>query len=211
MNFITLGLDQLVNHAAKLRFMSGGLTGVPLTIRTAIGGRRRHRRPAFGHVGGLKARPRAGAQGRGALLPAEAKGLLLSCIEDDDPCVCVEHTQLYWTKGAPRSRGCAFPGQGPCGQTGQRRLRDHLWPTSGPGPGAGREAGRRRDQRGSHRPPHHLSVGRGDRPGIGGVHRTCRHRPRGGRPVRRGRPESPRGSARNCLASCTPLWFGSPR
>src|SRR6266545_4630826 len=31
MNFITLGLDQLVNHAAKIRFMSGGKTGVPLT------------------------------------------------------------------------------------------------------------------------------------------------------------------------------------
>src|SRR5690606_24200742 len=37
MNFITLGMDQLVNHAAKIRFMSGGQTGVPLTIRTMSG------------------------------------------------------------------------------------------------------------------------------------------------------------------------------
>ena len=37
MNFTTVAMDQIVNHAAKLRFMSGGATGVPITIRTATG------------------------------------------------------------------------------------------------------------------------------------------------------------------------------
>ena len=37
MNFVTVAMDQIVNHAAKLRFMSGGQTGVPITIRTRTG------------------------------------------------------------------------------------------------------------------------------------------------------------------------------
>ena len=37
MNFITVAMDQIVNHAAKLRYMSGGETSVPITIRTATG------------------------------------------------------------------------------------------------------------------------------------------------------------------------------
>ena len=37
MNFMTVGMDQIVNHAAKLRFMTGGQTSVPLTIRTSTG------------------------------------------------------------------------------------------------------------------------------------------------------------------------------
>src|SRR3982074_1483748 len=37
MNFLTVGMDQLINHAAKIRFMSGGQTSVPLTIRTMSG------------------------------------------------------------------------------------------------------------------------------------------------------------------------------
>ena len=52
MNFITVAMDQIVNHAAKLRFMSGGQTSVPITIRTRTGAgggtgtrRRVHRRP----------------------------------------------------------------------------------------------------------------------------------------------------------------------
>src|SRR3984957_18249480 len=37
MNFLTVGMDQLINHAAKIRFMSGGQTAVPLTVRTMSG------------------------------------------------------------------------------------------------------------------------------------------------------------------------------
>ncbi|MET7927013.1 alpha-ketoacid dehydrogenase subunit beta [Streptomyces sp. NPDC005349] len=108
MNFITLGLDQLVNHAAKLRFMSGGKTGVPLTVRTATGagggtgGQHSDMLEAWlAHVPGLKVVVPSS--------PSEAKGLLLSSVLDDDPCVVVEHTQLYWGKGTPPEPGLRIP------------------------------------------------------------------------------------------------------
>ena len=108
MNFITLGLDQLVNHAAKLRYMSGGQTGVPLTIRTATGagggfaGQHSDMLETWlAHVPGLKVVVPSS--------PADAKGLLLSCVLDDDPCVFVEHTQMYWTKGPAPEPGLRIP------------------------------------------------------------------------------------------------------
>ena len=118
MNFITVAMDQVVNHAAKLRFMSGGQTHVPLTIRTAtgagagFGGQHSDMLEAwFAHVPGLKVAT--------ASNPADAKGLLLSCIEDNDPCIFIENTLAYGTTGpapAPGYRvklGCAAtPRQG---------------------------------------------------------------------------------------------------
>ena len=95
MNFLSVAMDQLANHAAKLRFMSGGQTNVPLTVRTATGAGAQ-----FGaqhsemleawlaHTAGLKVAVPS--------TPADAKGLLLSAIFDDDPCVIVEHTLLYF-------------------------------------------------------------------------------------------------------------------
>jgi len=88
MNFITVAMDQLCNHAAKLRYMSGGRTGVPITVRTTgfgAGAAAQHSdllEAWLCHVPGLK-----------VVMPSdpfEAKGLLLSCIFDDDPCVVVE-------------------------------------------------------------------------------------------------------------------------
>ncbi len=98
MDFISIGLDQLVNHAAKARFMSGGLLGVPLTVRTAvfggIGSGATHSQTLeawLAHVPGLKVAVPS--------TPSDAKGLLTSCIFDDDPCVVVENVALYGTKG----------------------------------------------------------------------------------------------------------------
>jgi pyruvate dehydrogenase E1 component beta subunit len=98
MNFMTVAMDQIVNHAAKLRFMSGGQTSVPITIRTAtgagagFGGQHSDMLEAwFAHVPGLKVVM--------ASNPADAKGLLLSCIEDDDPCIFIEHTLAYGVSG----------------------------------------------------------------------------------------------------------------
>lgn len=96
MNFLTLGMDMLSNHAAKLRYMSGGQTNVPLTLRTAaVGGK------GFGaqhsemleswlvHIPGLKVVMPSNA--------ADAKGLLTACIFDDDPCVFIEQVHLYYS------------------------------------------------------------------------------------------------------------------
>ncbi len=98
MDFISIALDQLVNHAAKARFMSGGLLQVPLTLRTAvfggIGSGATHSQTLeawLAHVPGLKVVVPS--------TPADAKGLLTSCIFDDDPCVFVENVALYGTSG----------------------------------------------------------------------------------------------------------------
>lgn len=96
MNFVHVCADQLINHAAKLRYMSGGRTPVPLTVRTATG-----TGGGFGaqHSDMLEA-PLAHAAGLKVIVPSnpsDAKGLLLSAIFDDDPCVFVEMTGLYFS------------------------------------------------------------------------------------------------------------------
>jgi pyruvate/2-oxoglutarate/acetoin dehydrogenase E1 component len=108
MNFITVAMDQIVNHAAKLRFMSGGQTSVPLTIRTVGGGGRgnggQHADSLeawFAHVPGLKV--------VAASNPADAKGLLLSCIEDDNPCIVIDHIMGFQQKGPAPPPGYRTP------------------------------------------------------------------------------------------------------
>jgi pyruvate/2-oxoglutarate/acetoin dehydrogenase E1 component len=95
MDFTTVCMDQIVNHAAKLRYMSGGHTPIPITIYTAVGTRRYGAQHAqnleawFMHVPGLKVVIPSG--------PAEAKGLFASCLADDDPCLFVEHIDIAFT------------------------------------------------------------------------------------------------------------------
>ena len=96
MNFLTVGMDQLINHAAKIRFMSGGQTSVPLTIRTmsgaggGFGGQHSDMLEAWlAHVPGLKVVIPSN--------PADWKGLLKACIFDDNPCVFVESTLMVMT------------------------------------------------------------------------------------------------------------------
>lgn len=96
MDFTAVCLDQIVNHAAKLRYMSGGATPVPLTIRTCIGTQRfgaQHTQSLeawFMHTPGIK-----------VVMPStamEAKGLLASCIADDDPCLFVENFAMAFSQ-----------------------------------------------------------------------------------------------------------------
>jgi len=96
--FITLASDMLVNHAAKLRYLSGGKTPVPLTVRVKAGlgfqagCQHSHNLEAWiAHVPGLKL-----VSGSN---PADMKGLLLSSIFDPDPVVVVEDLALYRSKG----------------------------------------------------------------------------------------------------------------
>src|SRR4029434_10118168 len=97
-DFITLAMDQLVNHAAKLHYMSGGQLKIPLTVRVqcgisgAMGAHHSQSLEAWlAHVPGLKVVLPA--------TPADAKGLLKAAIRDDNPVVFVEHRGLYWTRG----------------------------------------------------------------------------------------------------------------
>jgi acetoin:2,6-dichlorophenolindophenol oxidoreductase subunit beta len=97
-DFITLAMDQLVNHAAKLHYMSGGQLRIPLTVRVqcgisgTMGAHHSQSLEAWlAHVPGLKVVMPA--------TPADAKGLLKSAIRDDNPVVFIEHRGLYWSKG----------------------------------------------------------------------------------------------------------------
>jgi pyruvate/2-oxoglutarate/acetoin dehydrogenase E1 component len=108
MNFTTVAMDMIVNHAAKLRFMSGGQTHVPIAIRTmtgagfGAGGQHSDFLEAwFAHTAGMKVVIPSS--------PADAYGLMLSCIDDEDPCLFIENMTLYWTPGAMPEKGTRIP------------------------------------------------------------------------------------------------------
>ena len=97
-NFIMLAIDQIVNHAAKIHYMFGGQSKVPLVIRTPGGGGQQlaathSQNPEvwFAHVPGLKVVAPS--------TPADARGLLKAAIRDDDPVIFLENLALYNTKG----------------------------------------------------------------------------------------------------------------
>lgn len=97
-DFITLAMDQLVNQAAKLRYMHGGQGKVPLVLRTpsgsGTGAAAQHSQSLeawVAHIPGLKVvQPST---------PYDAKGLLKAAIDDDNPVIFYEHKLLYKTKG----------------------------------------------------------------------------------------------------------------
>jgi pyruvate/2-oxoglutarate/acetoin dehydrogenase E1 component len=94
LDFALLSLDQIINNAAKWRFMFGGARGVPITIRMIIGRgwgqgptHSQNLQALFGHIPGLK-----------VVMPStakDAKGLLLSSIFDPDPVIFLEHRWLH--------------------------------------------------------------------------------------------------------------------
>jgi pyruvate/2-oxoglutarate/acetoin dehydrogenase E1 component len=97
-DFIGVCMDQVMNQAAKLRYMTGGQVKVPLVIRTLMGcGDRsagQHSQfleTLFTNIPGLKVVCPS--------TPAEAKGLMKTAIRDDDPVVFIAHRQLYPIKG----------------------------------------------------------------------------------------------------------------
>jgi pyruvate/2-oxoglutarate/acetoin dehydrogenase E1 component len=97
-DFITLTMDQMVNQAAKIHYMSGGKLKVPLVMRTTLGATRRsaaqHSQSLhawFSHIPGIK-----------VVLPStpyDAKGLLKSAIREDNPVVFFEDKMMYQLKG----------------------------------------------------------------------------------------------------------------
>lgn len=95
-DFIGTSFDQLLNQAAKLRYMYGGKVSVPIVVRTVVGAGFRaageHSQTLYSiytHVPGLK-----------VVAPAtafDAKGLLIAAIRDPDPVIFMEHKRLYMT------------------------------------------------------------------------------------------------------------------
>ncbi|GAM09595.1 pyruvate dehydrogenase E1 component subunit beta [Geobacter sp. OR-1] len=97
-NFALLAMDQIVNHMAKIRYMFGGQTFLPMTVRMPGGGgsqlAAQHSQSLesyFMHCPGLKVAYPA--------FPADAKGLLKTAIRDNNPVIFLEHELLYNSKG----------------------------------------------------------------------------------------------------------------
>src|SRR5256714_1614103 len=97
-NFSLLAIDQIVNNASKLHYMSNGQINVPLVIRMAggagsqLGAQHSHSLEGwFAHVPGLKVVVPA--------TPYDAKGLLMTAFDDENPVIFIEHTALYASKG----------------------------------------------------------------------------------------------------------------
>lgn len=97
-DFATLAMEQIVNQAAKVRYMLGGAVSVPMVMRfpagSGTGAAAQHSQSLeawLGHVPGLKVvQPST---------PEDAKGLLLAAIDDPDPVMIFEHKLLYKVKG----------------------------------------------------------------------------------------------------------------
>ena len=97
-DFIGVALDQLYNQAAKMKYMFGGKAKIPMVLRAScgagIGAAAQHSQCLeawFMHVPGLKVVMPS--------TPADAKGLLISSIRDDNPVVFLEHKILYGLEG----------------------------------------------------------------------------------------------------------------
>jgi pyruvate/2-oxoglutarate/acetoin dehydrogenase E1 component len=108
MNFTTVAMDMIVNHAAKLRFMSGGQTHVPIVIRTmtgtgfSSGGQHSDYLEAwFAHTAGIKV--------VAPCSPDDAYGLMRSAINDPDPVLFIENGPSYWTLGPAPEKGHFVP------------------------------------------------------------------------------------------------------
>ncbi|HEY6946816.1 MAG TPA: alpha-ketoacid dehydrogenase subunit beta [Candidatus Acidoferrum sp.] len=107
-DFLTLTMDQLVNQAAKVHYMSGGTWKVPMVLRTTLGATRRsaaqHSQSLhawLSHVPGLKvAMPST---------PYDAKGLLKTAIRDENPVVFFEDKMMYKQKGPVPEKEYTIP------------------------------------------------------------------------------------------------------
>lgn len=98
MDFLTISMNQLVNQAAKMRFMFGGKTSIPMVVRapagSGTGAAEQHSQSLeawFINVPGIKVVAPS--------TPGDAKGLLITAIRDNNPVLFMEHKLLYRTKG----------------------------------------------------------------------------------------------------------------
>jgi len=120
MDFMTISMNQLVNQAAKIRFMFGGKASIPMVIRTpagsGTGAAAQHSQSLeawFIHVPGIKVVAPA--------TPSDAKGLLIAAIRDNNPVLFLEHKLLYGNKGPVPAESYTIP----LGQAKVRREGSH--------------------------------------------------------------------------------------
>ncbi|MFH1351613.1 MAG: alpha-ketoacid dehydrogenase subunit beta [Pseudomonadota bacterium] len=121
MDFIACCMDQIINQAAKARYMFGGKMSVPMVIRTpggaGLGAGPQHSQcleALFAHIPGLK-----------VVLPStpyDAKGLMISSIRDNNPVVFVENKMLYGVKGEVPAEAYTIP----LGKTDVKRVGEDI-------------------------------------------------------------------------------------
>jgi pyruvate dehydrogenase E1 component beta subunit len=98
LNFLLVAMDQVVNHAAKIRAMFGGEVGCPIVIRTPNGaGNQLTAQHSQSFEGWFAGTP--GLKVVAPSNPADAKGLLKAAIRDDDPVLVIENLPIYKEKG----------------------------------------------------------------------------------------------------------------
>ena len=158
-DFIGVCLDEIMNQAAKMRYMFGGKAKVPMVLKMSCGagvrGAAHHSQSLeaiLAHVPGLK-----------VVMPsncADAKGLLASAIRDDNPVMYLEHKVLYNSKGeCPDGEYLVPIGKANICQGGSD-VTIIAWGAHGAkGNEGGKAAGGKEHQRGGHRYPHHRSAG----------------------------------------------------
>ncbi|MBO0777579.1 MAG: alpha-ketoacid dehydrogenase subunit beta [Ktedonobacteraceae bacterium] len=106
-NFSLLAADQIINSAAKFRYMFGGQPNIPLVVRMTVGGGAQRGaqhsqmfETIYAHIPGLK-----------VVIPAtpyDAKGMLKSAVRDSDPVIFLEHELLYNIKGEVPDEGVEY-------------------------------------------------------------------------------------------------------
>lgn len=108
MDFVLLAMNQIVNIAAKMRYMFGGAVSVPIVIRSMIGkswgqGPQHSQSiyPMLVNVPGLKIMAPSN--------PYDAKGCLIAAIRDDNPVIFIEHRMLYYQKGPVPEKAYTVP------------------------------------------------------------------------------------------------------
>ncbi len=118
MDFLMLAMNQLINVAAKSRYMSGGAVHLPLVVRAMIGKSwgqgAQHSQGLYSffmHVPGLKV--------VAPTTPHDAKGCLAAAVRDDNPVIFVEHRLLHFQRGpVPEESYTVLPGKARCAASG---------------------------------------------------------------------------------------------
>jgi pyruvate dehydrogenase E1 component beta subunit len=117
-DFLTVGMDQLVNQAAKMRYMFGGKISIPMVLRVPAGGgisaAAQHSQSLEAwvtHIPGLKVVYPS--------TPQDALGLMLAAIDDDDPVVMIENKVLYGSSGEVSSLEAIPLGKGDIKRAGK--------------------------------------------------------------------------------------------
>ena len=211
-DFAGVAFDQIMNQAAKLRFMMGGTPNMPLVLRMASGGGLRlgaqHSQSLealFAHIPGLVVVMPSN--------PFDAKGLLTAAIQDDNPVIFLEQKLLFFGDPVPvpEERYAIELGRASVVRAGDGRHGGGARRDGHPrAPGRAGARGRGRQRRGRRSPDARAARHRHDR-GVGREDAPRRRRARGGAVLRLRLARSPRTSASTASGSSTPRSCASAR